>query len=280
MFSIRQIRANARQLIAETPGAYLLALIPVILGVIIQLVYSSQSDDLALQLANSSIGTSQLINLIAFPLVYNILVDLMTLSMSLALFQVIYHYRDSVSFKDSFTLFNHRCFGRILATYLLKNLFLFLWGLFIIVGLSFMLAGIYMAELAMNVHQNSEGLLVGAGMMIIVGFIIMIAGIPLLLTQALAYFLVEPLLFDKLAQDTYTGPLAVIKESRRLMKGYKTKAFILNLSFIGWFFLSYISIGIVGIYVIPYYLASHIYFYQAVLEDRSMKEKLFQGMML
>lgn len=275
MFSIRQIRAKARHTIAEIPGAYLLALIPIILNIVIQTINLVRSNQLALQLENSSPNLPQIIGAIAFPFVYGILTDLMSWSILLALFQAIYHYRDSVSFKDALTLFNHKRFGSILATYFLKNFFLFLWSLPILIGLSMIFAGSVMID----VNQVSEDILVAGEMMIFVGFIIEIVGIALLLPQAYAYFLVEPLLFDQLAQDTYTGPLAIIQESRRLMKGYKFKGFILMLSFIGWFFLTAITLGIVGIYVFPYLSASYIYFYQAVLEDRAMKEKLFQGMM-
>ncbi|MGT2715096.1 DUF975 family protein [Streptococcus respiraculi] len=280
MFSIQQLRAKARQKLAETPGAYLIALIPVIIGVVIQTMNYAQSNNLALQLLNNPTpDTSYLINSTAFPLVYGILSDLMGLSISFALFQAIYHYRENVSFKDAFSLFNHGRFGSIFATYLLKEFFLFLWALLAIVGFSIMLGGGMMSAVATLLNQATEDIMVIAGVMILVGLLLGIAGIALLLPQYFAYFLVEPLLFEQLANDTYTGPFAVIKESRRLMKGYKMKGFVLDLSFIGWHILTMISFGIVGIYVIPYYRASHIYFYQAVLEDRAMREKFFQGMM-
>lgn len=281
MFSIQQIRAKARQKLAETPGAYLIALIPVIIGVVIQTMNYAQSNTLALQLLNSpTANTSYLVNSTAFPIVYGILADLMGLSISLALFQVIYHYRDSVSFKDAFTMFNHGRFGSILATYLLKTLFLFLWGLIAMIGFSIIIGGIVMiAILSISYQQIPENLLMLAGTLVFIGFLVGIVGAALFLPQFYAYFLVEPLLFEQLANDTYAGPFAVIKESRRLMKGYKMKGFALSLSFIGWAILTALTFGIVGIYMIPYYRASHIYFYQAVLEDRAMKEKFFQGMM-
>ncbi|MGT2950537.1 hypothetical protein BU202_03795 [Streptococcus cuniculi] len=277
MFSIQQIRAKARQKLAETPGAYLIALIPVIIGVVIQTMNYAQSNTLALQLLNSPTPASYLVNSTAFPIVYGILADLMGLSISLALFQVIYHYRDSVSFKDAFTMFNHGRFGSILATYLLKTLFLFLWGLIAMIGFSIMVGGVMMSAIATLLNQATEDIMVVAGVMILVGLLIGIAGVALFLPQFYAYFLVEPLLFEQLAQDTYTGPFAVIKESRRLMKGYKMKGFVLSLSFIGWAILTALTFGIVGIYMIPYYRTSHIYFYQAVLEDRAMKENFFKG---
>ncbi|MTB64177.1 DUF975 family protein [Streptococcus sp. zg-86] len=281
MFSVQQIRAKARQTIAETPGAYLIALIPVIMGVLINLMTSSESNNLVLQLINNPVPSpSHIINATAFPFLYGILVDLMGLSISFALFQIIYKLREKVQAKDAFTIFNHQRFGSILATYLVKAILLFLWGLVATIGLSVMLGGAILSLVAtISTPAPQENLLVIAGFMMIIGLLVMIAGIALFLPQFFAYFLVEPLLFDQLTHNTYTGPMAVIKESRRLMKGYKMQGFVLNLSFIGWYILTFISFGIVGIYVIPYYHTSHIYFYQAVLDDRAIKEKFVQSMM-
>lgn len=50
------------------------------------------------------------------------------------------------------------------------------------------------------------------------------------------------------------------------MKGYKGKRFVLDLSFIGWYFLVSITFGLLGIYVIPYYSAAQAHFFQALKE--------------
>ena len=52
-------------------------------------------------------------------------------------------------------------------------------------------------------------------------------------------------------------------ESKRMMKGQKWRAFVLDLSFIGWQILSLITCGIVGIfYVNPYLDATHAALYE------------------
>lgn len=84
----------------------------------------------------------------------------------------------------------------------------------------------------------------------------MIIGLIIYLPQIYAYSQVETVLFDQLTTNDYRNPLSTVKYSRNLMKGYKRKRFLLDLHFIGWFLLSTITFGIVGIYVLPYYHVS------------------------
>jgi len=61
------------------------------------------------------------------------------------------------------------------------------------------------------------------------------------------------------------GPLQAITASKRAMKGNKWKLFVLDLSFLGWFILSSITYGILGIWVYPYYYATLANFYDCVV---------------
>ena len=55
------------------------------------------------------------------------------------------------------------------------------------------------------------------------------------------------------------------EESKRMMQGQKWKAFVLDLSFIGWNILSALTLGILGIfYVQPYMHATHAALYEAL----------------
>ncbi len=47
--------------------------------------------------------------------------------------------------------------------------------------------------------------------------------------------------------------MGCLKESEEMMYGHKMEYFLLQLSFIGWFFLVVITFGILSIYVMPYY---------------------------
>lgn len=60
-----------------------------------------------------------------------------------------------------------------------------------------------------------------------------------------------------------------IDESRRLMKGRKFDLFYLYLSFIGWFILSILSLGIGFLWLIPYMQTSLAAFYADVKEEKA-----------
>lgn len=55
-----------------------------------------------------------------------------------------------------------------------------------------------------------------------------------------------------------------ITESRRLMNHHKAELFFLSLSFIGWFLLTSVTFGLVGIYAVPYYQATMAAYYKYI----------------
>lgn len=55
-----------------------------------------------------------------------------------------------------------------------------------------------------------------------------------------------------------------IKESQRMMKGYKMKAFLLDLSFIGWLFVGALCCGIGTLWVAPYMTAAKTELYEHI----------------
>ncbi len=68
-----------------------------------------------------------------------------------------------------------------------------------------------------------------------------------------------------LAEDPQMTKEQAFAESKRMMSGQKWKAFVLDLSFIGWYLLSAITLGLVGIfYVQPYMDATHAALYEAL----------------
>ncbi len=62
------------------------------------------------------------------------------------------------------------------------------------------------------------------------------------------------------------GALDAITLSRRMMKGHKFEAFILDLSFIPWILLSVVTFGIAFIYVGPYMSATRANYYNRIKE--------------
>lgn len=60
-----------------------------------------------------------------------------------------------------------------------------------------------------------------------------------------------------------------INASIVMMKGYKMKLFLLDLSFIGWFFLGALSLGIGFLWIGPYYCVARVAFYENLKELRN-----------
>ncbi|MCR4617946.1 MAG: DUF975 family protein [Lachnospiraceae bacterium] len=64
-----------------------------------------------------------------------------------------------------------------------------------------------------------------------------------------------------------------LKESNRLMMGNKWKAFVLDLSFIGWGILSALTLGVLGIfYVSPYKNGTNAALYEKLKEEKALIE--------
>lgn len=55
-----------------------------------------------------------------------------------------------------------------------------------------------------------------------------------------------------------------ITESRRMLNGHKMQAFLLILSFLGWFLLGVLTLGIGFLFIYPYYSVSYAQFYEEV----------------
>lgn len=73
---------------------------------------------------------------------------------------------------------------------------------------------------------------------------------------ALSYSMVTYLLAD----SKLDNPMELIKESKRMMNGYKMNYFVFNLSFIGWQLLCVFIIPV--IFVIPYMAVSNALYYE------------------
>lgn len=75
-------------------------------------------------------------------------------------------------------------------------------------------------------------------------------------------------LYDKLKNDEYVGIWDVLSTSNNLMKGYKFKYFLFNLTFIGWFILGALFYGLPQIWTMPFIEMSMVTFYEARIQDR------------
>ncbi len=71
-----------------------------------------------------------------------------------------------------------------------------------------------------------------------------------------------------LAENPEMSGTEAIKLSNEMMKGHKWKAFVLDLSFLGWLLLSVLTLGLVGIFFAnPYVYATDAELYKAIKAD-------------
>ncbi len=64
-----------------------------------------------------------------------------------------------------------------------------------------------------------------------------------------------------MAEYPQMGIREAVDRSKQLMAGYKGSLFCLDISFIGWWFLSALTLGILGLWVTPYFLTARTAFY-------------------
>ncbi len=149
-----------------------------------------------------------------------------------------------------------------------------LGGLFIfpplIVGLSYVTLAIYRSQVTSiedlfkqgfaNYLRNLGGILWLNLFVFLWSLLFLIPGI----IKSFAYFATPYLL----AEYPNLGAREALKVSMRMTDGHKTDIFVMYLSFIGWFLLSSISMGIVGIfYGQPYFSLSLAGLYEDLKEE-------------
>lgn len=78
--------------------------------------------------------------------------------------------------------------------------------------------------------------------------------------KAFAYSMTYYIMSDHPEMDAQSA----ILESRKMMDGNKMKLFYLQLSFIGWFILCILTLGLLLIWVYPYYLSALAGFYEEI----------------
>ena len=70
-----------------------------------------------------------------------------------------------------------------------------------------------------------------------------------------------------IAENPKISPLNALTLSRKMMKHHKMNAFLLDLSFLGWNILRFVTIGIAGILIDPYYNFTYVELYSVLRKD-------------
>lgn len=273
--NLSELRAEARRIQRQTKGIYTLFLVP-ILTAIISVVYNYSSDTFSNNILQYGIQKTIVhgINRSLFPIAISFIVSFFLTAAFWTLLEVIRGKRQEVHFTDSIRTFDSKVIGPVFMTLLLKRVLLFLWNIFVWIGSGMMiLASFSVIKLLPNSQALSQNTAlqttVGTLLLyILIGFILMVIGIIIALPQYYAYSQVEFILCDTLENQSYESAFKIIRASRQIMKGYKGKRFVLDLSFIGWYLLTAITLGIASIYVYPYVYTAQSLFYEAVLKEQ------------
>lgn len=273
--NLSELRAEARRIQRQTKGIYALFLVP-ILTAIISVVYNYSSDTFSNNILQYGIQKTIVhgINRSLFPIAISFIVSFFLTAAFWTLLEVIRGKRQEVHFTDSIRTFDSKVIGPVFMTLLLKRVLLFLWNIFVWIGSGMMiLASFSVIKLLPNSQALSQNTAlqttVGTLLLyILIGFILMVIGIIIALPQYYAYSQVEFILCDTLENQSYESAFKIIRASRQMMKGYKGKRFVLDLSFIGWYLLTAITLGIASIYVYPYVYTAQSLFYEAVLKEQ------------
>ncbi|WP_220751671.1 DUF975 family protein [Apilactobacillus xinyiensis] len=84
--------------------------------------------------------------------------------------------------------------------------------------------------------------------------------------KSLAYSQAMYIYRDAVDKGEHISYMDAITKSRQLMNGHKWEFFVLQLSFIGWFLLVGITLGLAALYVTPYYQLTKANFYDSLLK--------------
>jgi uncharacterized membrane protein len=84
--------------------------------------------------------------------------------------------------------------------------------------------------------------------------------------------------FYILADNPDMAPTEAINKSKEMMKGNKWRLFCLDFSFIGWYLLSFLTLGILLLWVNPYSMQARVEFYESLKPQTAQDEAFVGGM--
>ncbi len=111
------------------------------------------------------------------------------------------------------------------------------------------------------IAQSSSFVIIGS----IVGIALWIASFVYLLISTLSYSLTYMIAYDNEAMEAKE----VVEESKKLMTGNRGKYVLLQLSFIGWAILTFFTLYIGLLWLVPYMQVAFICFYEALKENKT-----------
>ena len=269
--NLSEIRAQARTIRNQTNGIYSLFAIPTLVTILS--TYLSPNRHLEEIIPQLEINQAFVVifGRQIFPQIIEFIIALLFLSASFSMMEVVRKKRDTLDFTDIGRIFSAELFSPIFITQLTKSILLLLWNSISLVGSFFLIFSSYkvldiygkISDWSQLTSASPEvEQIVSYAPMMFLGTLIVLAGTAVFLMANYAYSQTDFILYDQLSTGTYQGPWQIIVQSRRMMKGYKWKRFLLDLSFIGWYILIGITLGIAGVVAYPYITTARVLFYE------------------
>lgn len=134
---------------------------------------------------------------------------------------------------------------------------------------------------ASKIETVFDGFRKGLGNNIIAGILVqvftflwallfIIPGIVKSYSYAMTYYI--------LADNPDMAPTDAINASRKMMDGNKWRLFCLDLSFIGWYLLSILTLGVLALWISPYNMMARAEFYESIKPQPAQDEAFVGGM--
>lgn len=274
--NLTEIRHQAWAIRSKTSGIYSLFAIPTLLNILFYFLSTPQDFKETLPSLNLEQAFFFYINRPIFPYVISFTVSILFLSATFSMIEVVRKKKENVQLHDIGRIFPSELFSPIFKTLFLKNLLLLFWGIPQFLG-NFL--SIYTSYKVLTLYEKHSGEVISFSSpegveffhyysMMLIGIALALAGLVLLFYKRYSYSLAEYILYDKLASKSYKNAWSVLRESRKMMIGYKWKRFLLDLSFIGWYILIFITGGVIGLFIFPYIFTAQILFYEKVKEKQ------------
>ncbi|NQR00469.1 DUF975 family protein [Streptococcus suis] len=269
--SNRDIRAKATAIRESTDGMMTLFLAPVLIMVLSDVLDRMWGQAGIVLWGNTFVknGVTRTIHYISLgpSSLFDFLVQCLLVTACFQLIRVVRNETSIVSFKDCCSLLDGKNFLPIVVTILLKQIFLYVAAFPTTVGVALILLSFYnsivIVEAPVGYSPDFSSLFNSTNLYL--GLILMLVGIVLNLYINYGLSQVSFLLYDYLDKDLYTSPFKIFKQSWQLMSGNKWRRFLLDLSFIGWFIGVILTLGLLGLYVFPYYWTCQALFYEDLI---------------
>ena len=199
------------------------------------------------------------VTLLSISLIFSLLASILEFAILSVHFKL-YKTQEAVTLGDLFKSFS--IWKKAIGATLYKMLFIFLWELAVILPIG-IIGGITGALFGFEKY-------VAVIILGIIFFIAYIFAIIFLISKLYQYSLMELIIVDNPETSKIKESL---KTSIKITKGYKKKLFLLDLSFIGWGILCMLTLGILGLWILPYYYMTSINAYQFIKKANNLEEE-------